>query len=149
MRQRNKDTVSKETFESWRLTGSCRDKYGLNNLHDIVRLWMCCGFINLARYVYSCDSWWEEGFGVGASAVRGQLLVPLSEEPVLVLGQQKAAFQDGAADKKIPNPLDSESIPEAMSAFHVWLEPEPRTHVSAGRQQSLLRIWEQCLLPFH
>lgn len=77
---------------------------------------------------------------MGASAVRGQLLVPLSEEPVLVLGQQKAAFQDGAADKKIPNPLDSESIPEAMSAFHVWLEPEPRTHVSAGRQQSLLHI---------
>lgn len=39
--------------------------------------------------------------------------------------------------KKIPGPTFSENVPEAMSAFRVWLEPEPRAHVSAGRQQAL------------
>lgn len=65
------------------------------------------------------------------------LLVPLPGELVLVLGQQKAAFQGEAVDKKILNPPDSESIPEAMSAFCVWLELEPRAHVSAGRQTAV------------
>lgn len=71
---------------------------------------------------------------------------PLPVEPVLVLGQpgQKASFPGrGCRQKKkkiIPEPTFSENVPEAMSAFRVWLEPEPRAHVSAGRQQALPRI---------
>lgn len=67
------------------------------------------------------------------------LPVPLPVEPALVLGQpgQKAFPGRGCRQKKIPGPTFSENVPEAMSAFRVWLEPEPRAHVSAGRQQAL------------
>lgn len=72
------------------------------------------------------------------------LPVPLPVEPGLVLGQpgQKAFPGRGCRQKKkkIRGPTFSENVPEPMSAFCVWLEPEPRAHVSAGRQQALLCI---------
>lgn len=49
---------------------------------------MCCGSVNLARYIYSSDSQREEWFEAGASAKYTRFFAPLPGKPLQVLRQQ-------------------------------------------------------------
>lgn len=85
---------------------------------------MCCGFINLARYMYFCDSQRGEQLEVGASAKSAGLFAVYTSprgaraDPGAA-GPESLISRKGLQTEKIPNPPYSESVPEAMSAFRV------------------------------
>lgn len=63
---------------------------------------------------------------------------------MLVLGQlgQRGRI---CRQTKSPSFLCSGNVLEVMSAASVWLEPEPKAHISSWRQHSLPCTWDQWL----
>lgn len=109
VRQRNRSPGPKETWVievDWQLQGQIY----LPPLHS--EALMCCGSINLARYIYSSDSQREEWFGARASAESTRLFAPLPGKPVMVLRQlgNRVSFPGRICRQKIPSLLCSRNV---------------------------------------
>lgn len=106
---------------------------------------MCCGSINLARYIYSSDSQREEWFGVGASAKSTSTPPRKGSAGPQATGPKSLISRKDLQTEKFPSLLCSGNVPEVTSAISVWLEPEPKAHISSWKQQPLPCIWDQWL----
>lgn len=114
---------------------------------------MYCGFINLARYVYFCDSQREERFGVGASAKSAGLLAVCTSprgaraDPGAA-GPENLISRKGLQTEKIPNPpctLKMFQRQRLHFVFDLNLSPGPTSQLGGSDRCPASETGDFCL----